>query len=74
VPDGMRVDVAGRLYSTAADGVHVFTPTGLLLGRIHTPKTAANCTFGGPDRRTLFITATDSVWAVELNVPGATWP
>ena len=71
VPDGMCVDVDGRLYSTAGDGVHVFTPDGVLLGKIHTPKTAANCTFGGPGRRTMFITASDSVWSVGLNVLGA---
>jgi len=71
VPDGMRVDTDGRLYSTAGDGVHVFTPAGDLLGKIHTPETAANCAFGGPDRRTLFITASDSVWKVQLNTTGA---
>lgn len=74
VPDGMRVDTDGRLYSTAGDGVHVLSPAGELLGKIHTPKTAANCTFGGPDLQTLFITATDSVWAVNLATVGATWP
>lgn len=71
VPDGMRVDADGRLYSTAGDGVHVFDPSGKLLGRIHTPQTAANCTFGGHDGRTLFITATSQVWAVPLAVRGA---
>ncbi len=71
VPDGMRTDEAGRLYSTAGDGVQVFDPEGELLGKIITPETAANCTFGGPDRRTLFITARTSVWAVELLARGA---
>ena len=71
VPDGMRTDEAGRLYSTAGDGVQVFDPEGGLLGKILTPETAANCTFGGPERRTLFITATSAVWAVELLVRGA---
>ncbi|NLF32626.1 MAG: SMP-30/gluconolactonase/LRE family protein [Planctomycetes bacterium] len=70
VPDGMRVDRDGRLWSTAGDGVHVFSPAGQLLGKIHTPRTAANCTFGGPDRRTLFITATDTVWAIGTGVVG----
>ncbi len=70
VPDGIRCDSEGRLYSTAGDGVHVFSPEGHLLGKIHTPKTAANCCFGGADRSTLYITASDSVWAVQLNVTG----
>jgi gluconolactonase len=71
VPDGIRTDVDGRLYSTAGDGVHVFAPDGRLLGRIHTPETAANCTFGGSDRQTLFITATSEVWRIRLAVRGA---
>lgn len=71
LPDGIRVDHDGRLYSTAADGIHVFRPDGTLLGKLHTPQTAANCTFGMRDRRTLFITATSSVWMVRLGVAGA---
>ena len=71
VPDGIRCDEAGRFLSTAADGVHVFDPHGTLLGKIRTPETAANCTFGGPSGTTLFITATTRVWAVELEVRGA---
>ncbi|MFW6146501.1 MAG: SMP-30/gluconolactonase/LRE family protein [Planctomycetota bacterium] len=70
VPDGMRVDRDGRLWSTAGDGVHVFSPAGDLLGKVHTPRTAANGTFGGRDHRTLFITATDTVWAIDVNVVG----
>lgn len=71
VPDGMRCDVDGRLYSTAGDGVRVFDPDGTLLGRILTPETAANCTFGGDGNQTLFITATSRVWRLELEVAGA---
>ena len=70
VPDGMRADHDGRLWSTAADGVHVFSDAGDLLGKIHTPRTAANCTFGGRDHRTLFITASDTVWAIDVGVAG----
>ncbi|MFP4058752.1 MAG: SMP-30/gluconolactonase/LRE family protein [Candidatus Brocadiia bacterium] len=70
-PDGIRCDAAGRLLSTAGDGVHVFDPQGRLLGKVRTPQTAANCTFGGPGGTTLFITATTTVWAVELRVRGA---
>jgi gluconolactonase len=71
VPDGMRTDRDGRLWSTAGDGVHVFSPDGKLIGRIKTPKTAANCAFGGPDKKTLFITASSEVWAVKVMVAGA---
>lgn len=69
-PDGIRVDVAGRLYSTAGDGVQVFDPKGKLIGKIRTPKTAANCCFGGPGMKTLYITARDAVHAVRLAVAG----
>lgn len=71
VPDGMRMDMTGRLYSTAGDGVHVFAADGRLLGKIHTPKSASNCAFGGPDRRRLFITARDALWTVYLSAQGA---
>jgi gluconolactonase len=71
VPDGIRTDCAGRLFSTAADGVHVFAPDGLLLGKILTPEVAANCTFGGPGRDLLFITASTSLYMIHLNTRGA---
>ena len=70
IPDGLRTDAAGRLYVSAGNGVHVFHPDGRLLGTIETPETAANCTFGGAGKRTLFITAVSAVWAVELGVVG----
>jgi gluconolactonase len=66
VPDGMRVDAQGRLFCTAGDGVQVFRPDGTLVGKFLTPQTAANCCFGEREGRTLFITATSSVWRVEL--------
>ena len=70
VPDGIRVDREGRLYSTGGEGVYVFDVNGARLGTIRTPKPAANCAFGGEEMRTLFITARDAVWAVELAVAG----
>lgn len=70
LPDGIRVDAAGRLYSTAGDGVQVFLPDGRLIGKIRTPEAASNCRFGGADLKTLFITARTRVWRVELGVRG----
>jgi len=66
VPDGMRVDAKGRVYSTAGDGVQVFRPDGKMIGKFLTPATAANCCFGGSDGKSLFITAGTSVWRVTL--------
>lgn len=71
VPDGMRVDEDGRLWCTSGDGVQVFSASGVLIGKVLTPETGANCCFGGIDLRTLFITATSSVWALDLTVRGA---
>lgn len=70
--DGLCVDVAGNLYVAAGlhktrgtsetldtrPGIHVISPQGRLLAFRETPEdTLTNCTFGGPDRRTLFITS-----------------
>jgi len=70
-PDGIRCDCQGRVYSSAGDGVQVFSPEGKRLGRIVTPLSAANLAFGGPTFKTLFITARSGVWAVDLAVAGA---
>ncbi|MDA0677387.1 MAG: SMP-30/gluconolactonase/LRE family protein [Chloroflexi bacterium] len=74
VPDGMRVDASGNLFVSAGDGIQCFNPSGELIGKIHTPEVAANCSFGMPDRQTLFIAATSSVWSIKLNTAGATRP
>jgi gluconolactonase len=74
VPDGFRVDVAGNLYVTAGDGIQVYNPQGRMIGKIRTPQVAANCSFGTPDNRTLFIGATNSIWSVRLNTTGARHP
>lgn len=71
VPDGFRVDVDGNLYVTAGDGIQVFNPKGEMLGKILTPQTAANCSFGMSDNQTLFIGATTSIWSIRLNAAGA---
>jgi len=69
-PDGMCVDTMGRLYSTAGDGVHVFSPDGILIGKILTPRIPTNCCFGGSEWKTLYITARPDVYAVKLKVKG----
>lgn len=63
-PDGMRVDAAGRLFSSAGDGVQIFGTNGALLGRILTPEAAANLCFGGAGNEMLFITARTSLYGV----------
>ena len=69
-PDGFAVDDQGYLYLTTGAGVDVYDPQGNLFGNIPVPKQPANCTFGGTDRRTLYITAREDVYKVTLNVAG----
>jgi gluconolactonase len=68
--DGFRLDHAGRLWSSAGDGVHCFTPDGTLIGKIFIPETVANVTFGGERRNRLFICGTSSLYAVYLAING----
>lgn len=71
LPDGMTVDERGNLWATGPGGVHVLSPTGQEIGLIAHDKAISNCTFGGPDGRTLFMTASDQVLAMRTNVRGA---
>ena len=74
VPDGMKVDVEGRVYCTGPGGTWVFAPDGTRLGIIRTPQVPANLAFGGPDRRTLLFTARTSVYSLRVKVPGQPHP
>ena len=70
-PDGMKVDEEGNIYSTGPGGVWIFTPEGKPLGTILIPEKAANVAWAGPDRKTLYITASSSIYRVHLNIAGA---
>ena len=72
--DGMRIDAAGNLWSSAGDGVHCIAPDGRRLGKIIVPETVSNICFGGRHGHRLFITATTSVYAVSLAIRGAVRP
>ncbi len=73
-PDGIKVDSDGRVYVAVALGVWVFEPTGRLLGVLSMPARPSNLAFGGPDRRSLYITAVDAVYRVRLRVAGIAPP
>ena len=68
VPDGMKCDSSGNVWVTAPGGVWVFAPNGDLLGKVRIPELASNLHWGGDDFRTLFVTATHSVYAVKTKV------
>jgi gluconolactonase len=88
--DGMEVDRDGRLYVAAgfnvpneplesaevAAGVYVFTPDGKQAGFVPIKMDmVTNCCFGGPEGKTLFITAGHTLWSVEVKTPGYfLWP
>ncbi|MEG3841219.1 SMP-30/gluconolactonase/LRE family protein [Microcoleus sp. herbarium14] len=70
VPDGLKVDVEGNIYSTGPGGVWILSPTGQLLGRISVPETATNLAWGESDRKTLYITGSKSLYRIRLKIAG----
>lgn len=70
-PDGVDVDADGNIYAGCGDGVHIFSPAGLLLGKILMPEAISNFAFGGGDGKTLFMTSEHALYRVELLVAGA---
>jgi len=65
--DGMTMDAAGNVYLTT-DAVLVYAPSGKLIDRIKVPQRPTNLCFAGSDRRTLFITARTSVYAIDTTI------
>jgi gluconolactonase len=74
VPDGMKVDEAGRVFCTGTRGVWVFEPSGALIGIIETPEICANIAFIGDDLKTLMLTATTSIYTLRVKTPGLAHP
>lgn len=69
--DGLRCDEAGRIWSSAGDGVHCIDADGSLLGRIRVPATVSNLCFGGRALSRLFICAGETLYAIHTNTRGA---
>jgi len=70
VPDGLKVDRDGNVYSCGPGGLHVFSPRGHSLGVIRTPEQTANFTFGGEDMRDIFLTSTTFLFRTRTKTPG----
>lgn len=72
--DGLTLDTKGNLYITSKLGVQVFDPAGKYLGVIEFPEQPANCTFAGPENKTLYVTARTSLYAVPMEATGHVFP
>ena len=76
-PDGMRCDIDGNLWcgwgmgDPELDGVVVFAPDGVMIGRIALAERCANLCFGGLQRNRLFMAASQSIYALYVNTQGA---
>ncbi|MBV9939382.1 MAG: SMP-30/gluconolactonase/LRE family protein, partial [Acidobacteriaceae bacterium] len=69
LPDGMKVDAQGNLYCAGPGGIWIFSPEGKHLGTIKMPEVTANCNWGD-DGKTLYITASTSLYRIKLLVSG----
>jgi gluconolactonase len=69
-PDGMKVDVAGNVYTTGPGGLWILAPCGTILAQLLFPERTANCGWGDPDYRSLYVTASTSVYRLRGRIPG----
>jgi gluconolactonase len=76
VPDGMKIDSAGRVYCTGPGGVWIWEPGGVLIGVMEFPELAVtkNIAWGGDDLRTMFVTGHTSVYSLRTTTPGTPLP
>ena len=74
VPDGMKVDMEGRVYCTGPGGVWVHGPEGDYIGKIRLPELPANLGWGDADNKTLYVTARTSVYRMRMKVKGTRMP
>jgi len=70
VPDGMKIDSQGNIWCCAQGGIHIFDSSATSLGMIQMPEQSANLVFGDDDLKSLYITATTSVYRLRVEVAG----
>jgi gluconolactonase len=68
--DGFRVDEAGRIWTSAGDGVHCYETNGAMSGKILIPEIVGNVCFGGPKKNRLFMCGTTSLYSAYLSING----
>jgi gluconolactonase len=69
-PDGLRVDKKGNIYGSGPGGVWIIAPEGKHIGTIRVPERVSNVGWGDEDGRTLYITASTSLYRIKLKIPG----
>ncbi|MBT9331066.1 SMP-30/gluconolactonase/LRE family protein [Acidipila sp. 4G-K13] len=74
MPDGMKVDEKGNIWSAGPAGVWIISPEGKHIGTLLIPERVGNVAWGGPDFKTLYIMASSSVYRVDLSVAGVRTP
>ncbi|HUZ19302.1 MAG TPA: SMP-30/gluconolactonase/LRE family protein [Acidimicrobiales bacterium] len=74
LPDGMKCDELGNVWCSGPRGVWVITPDARLPGIVEVPEPVGNLAWGGEEHRTLFLTSSTSLYAVETHVAGERLP
>lgn len=69
-PDGMKMDLLGNIYCCGPGGIHVFAPDAACLGVVAVPEYVANFCWGDADYRSLFVTASTSLYRMRTRIPG----
>jgi gluconolactonase len=69
VPDGLKVDSLGNIWSSGPGGIRIISPKGKVLGQLRLPETAANLAWGD-DGKTAYITASTSIYKVRMRIKG----
>jgi gluconolactonase len=70
ITDGMKVDIAGNIYTTGPGGLWIISPEGKRLGQIPTPELAGNVAFGDADHKTLYVAARSSIYRIRVKLVG----
>lgn len=70
LPDGLEVDAKGNIWGSGPGGIYVLSPAGKLLGRIYTGERTSNCTFGGPQGSTLYMTVDHYLCRIQTKTSG----
>ena len=72
VPDGIKTDSAGNVWTSGPGGMRIISPAGKVLGQLKSPDRAqANVAWGGPDRKTAYLMAAGTIYRLRLAIPGA---